>query len=439
MIDRYTRPEMAALWSDQARMARWLEVELLATEAWAERGVVPAADAAACRARAAFTVEAVDAREAVTDHDVAAFVDVVQASVGPPAGTWIHYGLTSTDVVDTALCWALRDAADLIIGAVDGLIGALIDLARRHATTPCMGRTHGIHAEPTTFGSKIALFALQADRDRTRLQRARAAIAVGKLSGAVGTFSNVDPEVEAFVCRHLGLQPVPGTQVVARDRHAELLSACASLGATVEAVALEIRHLQRTEVGEVREGFRAGQKGSSAMPHKRNPITAERLCGLARILRANAHAALEDVALWHERDISHSSVERVILPDSTTLAHYIAVTATRLITNLEVDERRMAENIEASHGLVFSQNVLLALVARGWLREDAYRLVQELAMRAWEERRSFRSLLESDPRKGLDPDDLAGCFDLVRALRNTHRTIAALDAIDTPDNTPGTR
>ncbi len=429
MIERYTRPEMAELWSDHARMARWLEVELLATEAWAQLGVVPAADAATCRERASFTVEEVDAREAVTDHDVAAFVDVVQASIGQPAGAWIHYGLTSTDVVDTALCWALRDAADLIIGAVDGLVAALVTLARRHAETPCMGRTHGIHAEPTTFGSKMALFALQVDRDRTRLRRAREAIAVGKLSGAVGTYSNVEPAVEAHVCASLGLEPVPGTQVVARDRHAELLGACASLGASIEALALEIRHLQRTEVGEVREGFRAGQKGSSAMPHKRNPITAERLCGLARILRGNSHAALEDVALWHERDISHSSVERVILPDSTTLAHYVAVTATRLVTNLEVDTARMTENIDASFGLVFSQSVLLALVAAGRSRDDAYRLVQELALRAWDERRSFRALLDADSRVGLTPAVLDECFSLTRMLRNTRRTIDALDAI----------
>jgi adenylosuccinate lyase len=427
MIERYTRPEMALLWSDRARMERWLEVELLATEALARLGVVPADDAATCRARASFTVEAVNAREEVTDHDVAAFVDVVQASIGQPAGAWIHYGLTSTDVVDTALCWALRDAADLILGAVDGLICALASLARRHERTPCMGRTHGIHAEPTTFGSKVALFALQIDRDRSRLRRARESVAVGKLSGAVGTYSNIDPAVEEHVCGSIGLVPVPATQVVARDRHAELLTACASLGASIEAIALEVRHLQRTEVGEVREGFRAGQKGSSAMPHKRNPITAERLCGLARILRANAHAALEDVALWHERDISHSSVERVILADSTTLAHYVAVTATRLISNLEVDERRMAENIDASFGLVFSQSVLLAIVATGRSRDDAYRVVQELAMRAWDERRSFRELLEADPRVGLPPDEIARCFELERVLRHAGRVMSALD------------
>jgi adenylosuccinate lyase len=426
MIERYTRPEMAELWSDQARMARWLEVELLATEAWAALGVVPIEHAAACRERAGFTVAAVNEREAITDHDVAAFVDVVQTSIGGIEGSWIHYGLTSTDVVDTALCWALRDAADVMLGAVDELIDAIVSLARRHAMTPCMGRTHGIHAEPTTFGTKFALFALQIGRDRERLRRARAAIAVGKLSGAVGTYSNVDPAIEAHVCNALGLTPVPATQVVARDRHAELLGACASLGAGIESIALEIRHLQRTEVGEVREGFRPGQKGSSAMPHKRNPITAERLCGLARVLRGYAHAALEDVALWHERDISHSSVERVILADATTLAHYMAVTATRLVANLDVDATRMRENIESSFGLVFSQPVLLALVAQGRTRDDAYRIVQELALRAWDTRTPFRSLLESDDRVTLTAEQLDHCFDIDRAVRNAHRTIDAL-------------
>jgi adenylosuccinate lyase len=429
MIERYTRPEMAELWSDHAKMARWLEVELVATEAWAEIGTVPAQHAVTCRAKASFTVEAVNAREEVTDHDVAAFVDVVQASIGQPAGGWIHYGLTSTDVVDTALCWALKDATDVIISALSTLIGEVVLLARRHATTPCMGRTHGIHAEPTTFGAKMALFALQLDRDRTRLIRAREAIAVGKLSGAVGTFSNIDPAVEAHVCIALGLVPVPATQVVSRDRHAELMYACASLGASIEAVALEVRHLQRTEVSEVREGFRPGQKGSSAMPHKRNPITAERLCGLARILRANAHAAMEDVALWHERDISHSSVERVLLPDSTILAHYMTVTATRLVANLVVDQEQMLRNIDASFGLVFSQSVLLALVQQGLTRDEAYRIVQELAMTAWGERRSFRALVEADPRVTLSSHALDQCFDLQRATRNAGRTVAALDGL----------
>ena len=424
MIERYSLPAMAALWADQSKMDRWLEIEILATEAHVPLGVVPAADAIAVRATAAFTVQAVNEREAVTDHDVAAFVDVVQQSVGGTAGKWVHYGLTSTDVVDTALAWALRDSVDLLISAADTLVATLARRAREFADTPCMGRTHGIHAEPTTFGTKLALWAMQIDRDRTRLRNARAAIAVGKLSGAVGTYSNIDPMVETSVCAALGLRPVPATQVLARDRHAEFLYACAS----VELIATEIRHLQRTEVREVREPFRAGQKGSSAMPHKRNPITAERLTGLARILRGNLGAGLENVALWHERDISHSSVERVILPDSALLTHYILVTCNRMIEGLTVDTVQMAANIEASFGLVFSQSVLLALVSSGLSRDDAYRIVQENALRAWDERTSFRGLLDGDtritervPQRALDE-----AFDLKRVLRNAGRTIDAL-------------
>ncbi len=346
MIERYSMPEMAALFSDEARFARWLEVELLATEAWAELGVVPADEASYARRHAptvdaAFVAE-VEAREAVTDHDVAAFVDVVQARIGGTAGKWIHYGLTSSDVVDTALCSTLTSAADLLITAASDLVTVLKRRAHEHRDAAMAGRTHGVHAEPTTFGAKVALWCLQVDRDRTRLQQARTVIAVGKLSGAVGTYSNIDPAVERSVCAALGLQPVPATQVISRDRHAQYLYACASVGATIEMIATEVRHLQRTEVGEVEEGFRAGQKGSSAMPHKRNPITAERLSGLARILRGNLSAGLEDVSLWHERDISHSSVERVILPDSSLLAYYVLRKAVSLIDNLVVDT--------ASHG-----------------------------------------------------------------------------------------
>ncbi|MEL0040958.1 MAG: adenylosuccinate lyase, partial [Ilumatobacter sp.] len=322
MIERYQTPEMATLWSDEARLARWLEVELLATEGHAALDLVPADEAAACRERApgidgAF-LAAVLEREEVTNHDVAAFVDVVQSSIGAPAGSWIHYGLTSSDVVDTALCWAMRDASDLIAAALRDLRSTLIDLAIEHRDTVMIGRTHGIHAEPTTFGAKVALWALQVDRDLRRLTAARDSVSVMKLSGAVGTYSNIPPEVEADVGEALGLTPVPATQVVARDRHAELLYACASIAATCELVAVELRHLQRTEVREVLEGFAPGQKGSSAMPHKRNPISAETISGLARVVRSNLSAGLQDVALWHERDISHSSVERVILPDSTT-------------------------------------------------------------------------------------------------------------------------
>ena len=432
MIDRYTRPEMGAVWADTTRFGRWLEIELLATDAHARLGVVPAADARACRERAPKVdddfVGAVAERECTTDHDVAAFVDVVQDAIGPP-GAWIHYGLTSSDVVDTALCWAMRDAADLLLGGVDDLLRTVVDLARRHLDTVMIGRTHGIHAEPTTFGHKVALWALQLDRDRTRLRAARETIAVCKLSGAVGTYSNVDPDVERHVGEALGLRPVPASQVIARDRHAELLWACAAVAATCELVAVELRHLQRTEVAEVREGFRPGQKGSSAMPHKRNPISAETISGLARVVRSNVQAGLSDVALWHERDISHSSVERIVLPDSTIVADYIIHRLNRLLTNLHVDERRMLDNLWSSHGLVFSQPVLLALVAAGRPRDEAYRLVQRHAIRAWEDGTDFRAAIEADPDVGLSADALDGAFDLRRSLRRLDRTAAALDDI----------
>ena len=420
---------MSVIWTDDAKIARWLEVELLATEAHVELGVVPAADSVQCRAKARVSAAEVEERERVTDHDVAAFVDLVQASIGFPAGGWIHYGLTSTDVVDTALCLALAESADLLITSATDLIQSLQRRSAEFATTPCMGRTHGIHAEPTTFGTKLALWALAVDRDRTRLRRAREAIAVGKLSGAVGTFSNIDPFVESYVCRRLGLTPVPATQVVARDRHAEFLGACASIGATIETISVEIRHLQRTEVREVREPFRSGQKGSSAMPHKRNPITVERLTGLARILRANVMAGLENVALWHERDISHSSVERVILPDQCLLTHYMLTKTKSVIDGLHVDAKRMQANIDASFGLVFSQSVLLAMVAGGMGRDEAYRIVQDLAMRAWDEETSFRSLLVADDRVTLNDEALDQAFDLERVLRHAHRTVDAAQAI----------
>ncbi len=431
MIERYSLPAMAALWTDQSKMDRWLEIELLATEAHVPLGVVSAADAAVARERAAFTVEAVNQREAVTDHDVAAFVDVVQESIGGTAGKWIHYGLTSTDVVDTALAWAMRDSVDLLIEAADTLIATVVARAREFADTPCMGRTHGIHAEPMLFGGKLALWAFQLDRDRERLRQARENIAVGKLSGAVGTYSNIDPSVETYVCKAIGLTPVPATQVLARDRHAQFLYACASVGATIELISTEIRHLQRTEVREVREPFRAGQKGSSAMPHKRNPITAERLSGLARILRGNLGAGLEDVALWHERDISHSSVERVILPDSALLTHYVLVTCNRMIAGMTVDAAQMLTNIEASFGLVFSQSVLLTLVASGLSRDDAYRIVQDNALQAWDQRTSFRGLLDADQRitDRVPAEALDAAFDLSRVLRNAGGTITALDSI----------
>jgi adenylosuccinate lyase len=434
MIQRYSLPEMAAVWTDTARMGRWLEVELLATEAHAELGVVPIAAAKECRDRAPLVddafVAAVAERERTTDHDVAAFVDVVQDRIGTPAAAWIHFGLTSSDVVDTALCWALRDAVDLLLAAADGLLATLVPLARAHLDTVMVGRTHGIHAEPTTFGAKAALWALQVDRDRTRLRAAREAVAVCKLSGAVGTYSNVDPAVEAHVGAALRLRPVPATQVIARDRHAEFLWACAAVAATCETVAVELRHLQRTEVGEVREGFKPGQKGSSAMPHKRNPISAETISGLARVVRSNLLAGLQDVALWHERDISHSSVERIVLPDSAILAHYMVHRLERLLSGLEVDADRMRANVWASHGVIFSQPVLLALVNAGASRDDAYRIVQRNAMQAWETGGDFRTALEQDPEMTLEAQALDEAFDLGRALRHVGRFAAALDAID---------
>jgi adenylosuccinate lyase len=430
MIPRYSTSEMSAIWSDVSKLRRWLEIELLATEAHAELGIVPVADADACRSRAPVVderfVAAVGEREAITDHDVAAFVDVVQAAIGD-AGKWIHYGLTSSDVGDTALCWQLRDAADALLDGADALLEAVVALAREHRDTVMIGRTHGVHAEPTTFGTKVALWALQVDRDRTRMRAARETVAVMKLSGAVGTYSNIPPAVEAHVGAALHLTPVPATQVIARDRHAEFLYACASIAATCEMVAVEFRHLQRTEVGEVLEGFKPGQKGSSAMPHKRNPISAETISGLARVVRSNLLAGLQDVALWHERDISHSSVERIVLPDSSQLTHYMMRRLTRLLDGLQVFPDRMRRNLDASHGLVFSQPVLLALVESGLSRDDAYRVVQRNAMRAWDEQVDFRSLLAADPDAGSVDFDAA--FDLSRSLRHLDQIFDRLDEI----------
>lgn len=436
MIDRYSTDEMSEVWSDVRRFERWLEVELLATEAQAGIGVVPAADAARCRASAPrvderFVVDVVD-REAITNHDVAAFVDVVQQRIGAPAGSWIHYGLTSSDVVDTALAWAMSDTVNLVVDAACELFETLVELALRHRDTVMVGRTHGIHAEPITFGAKVALWALQLARDLDRLATARRTVGVCKLSGAVGTYSNIDPRVEAHVGAALGLTPVPATQVLARDRHAELLWVLASVGATVEVMAVELRHLQRTEVAEVREGFAPGQKGSSAMPHKRNPISAETMTGLARVLRSNLMAGMQDVALWHERDISHSSVERIVVPDSSQLAHYVLRRMTRLLTNLEVDAERMRQNLESSHGLVFSQPVLLGLVAAGMTRDDAYRVVQRAAAQSWVRAQSFRALLDEDAdvrAAGIDRDVLNAAFDLQRSLGRVDLVFEELERI----------
>ena len=443
MIPRYAPKEMAALFSDEARFAMWLRVELLATDGWVEVGDVPAEAAAFCRDHApvvdAAFVDEVAERERITDHDVAAFVDVVQEAIGQPEGSWIHYGLTSSDVVDTALCATLTRAADLLVEAAGGLVRACKARALDAIDIPVTGRTHGMHAEPTTFGAKFALWALQADRDVQRLRAARDRVAVGKLSGAVGTFSNIDPRVEAHVCSALGLVPVPATQVVARDRHAEFLWACASVGATIELIATEIRHMARSELGEVEEPFKPGQKGSSAMPHKRNPILSERLCGLARVLRGYLSAGLEDVALWHERDISHSSVERVVLPDASMLTLYMLQKTTGLVEGLVLHpERALATLTEGSHGLVFSQSVLLALVSGGLSRDAAYRIVQRDAREAWEEGRSFRAVLDADPEVTLSAAELDAAFDLSRTLRHVHRFTDALEELDpmTPSPLP---
>jgi adenylosuccinate lyase len=424
VIARYTRPEIGALWSDQARMDSWLRVELAAAFELDE----PTEAELAAISRAGFTVAEVNARELITDHDVAAFVDVVSASVGP-AGRWIHYGLTSSDVLDTALGLQLKAAGAIIVAGADELVRVLVDQARAHTMTLCVGRTHGIHAEPTTFGIKLAGFAFEAARNARRLERAFETAAVGAISGAVGTYASNDPDYERRVLGRLGLAAeTVSTQVVARDRHAELLSAIALAGAGLERLATEIRHLQRTEVLEACEPFRGGaQKGSSAMPHKRNPINSERLTGLARVLRGNAQAALENVALWHERDISHSGAERVILPDSTILIDYMQHVAIRLVRGLDVNPERMLENLELTHGALFSQRVLLALVAGGMTRDDAYRVVQATSQRAWAERTPLRGLLAAEPAAaGLDLDTI---FDYAAFTRHAPEIVGRLDTI----------
>ena len=426
MIERYTRPEMGAVWSERRKLDTWLQVELAVVDALSERGLVPEEDAATIRDRASFTVEAVKEREQVTDHDVAAFVDVVAGSVGE-AGRWVHHGLTSSDVLDTALGLQLSQAGMILVGGAVDYKAALIARAREHVGTLCVGRTHGVHAEPTTFGVKLAGLAFEAHRNLRRLERAAEGVSVGALSGAVGTYAANGPEVEAAVLKRLGLaREDVSTQVVPRDRHAELLSAIAVAGAGLERFATEIRHLQRTEVREVEEPFRAGaQKGSSAMPHKRNPIACERLTGIARLLRGYAQAGLENVALWHERDISHSSVERVTLPDATILLDYAQQLAVRVVEGMTVHEERMRENLNATHGALYSQRALLALVEAGRSRDDAYRIVQEAAQRAWGEGTPFRELMaEAAPELDLD-----AVFDPGAFVEHAQAIVARLDRI----------
>jgi adenylosuccinate lyase len=422
VIDRYTREQIGALWTDEARMEAWRRVEVAACEEMPGPGPE---DLEAIRA-ATFTVEAVKERERITDHDVAAFVDVLSASAGPP-GRWIHFGLTSSDVLDTALALQLRSAGDVVLAGARELAQVLAERAREHVDTVCVGRTHGVHAEPTTFGIKLAGFAFEAHRNAQRLQEAFAQASVGALSGAVGTYSATDPEFEARVLARLGLQAEPvSTQVVPRDRHAALLQAIALAGAGLERLATEIRHLQRTEVREAEEPFRSGQqKGSSAMPHKRNPITTERITGLARVLRGHAQAGVENVALWHERDISHSGAERVILPDATILLDYMQHLAIRVVRGLVVHTDRMRQNLELTHGALFSQRVLLALIEQGRTRDEAYRIVQEDAQRAWDTGTPLRELLAARDL-GLDLDAI---FDLGHYTRFAHRIVGRLDTI----------
>ncbi len=404
MIPRYTRPEIGEVWSQQRKLECWLEVELAATEAWAEEGAVPREAAEAARANASFTVEAVNEREKVTDHDVAAFVDVVAASVGEH-GRWIHYGLTSSDVLDTALALQLREAGKVMLASARAYRDALVEQALEHRDTLCVGRTHGVHAEPTTFGLRLAGFAFEADRNLYRLTNAFEQLAFGKLSGAVGTYASIPPAVEARVMEKLGLQREDvATQVIPRDRHSVLTSRIAIGGGGLERFATEVRNLQRTEVREVEEPFASGQqKGSSAMPHKRNPIRTERIVGLSRVLRGYAQVGLENIALWHERDISHSGAERVILPDATIALDYMQALAAEVVSGMTVRADRMRENLDLTHGALFSQRALTALVESGLTRDEAYRIVQENAQRAWDTGTEFRELLaEATPDLDLD-------------------------------------
>jgi adenylosuccinate lyase len=434
VIARYSRPAMRRIWSDEERLARWLEVELAALEGWAATGSVPEAAAAEIRARALPpTPERVAELEERTQHDVAAFVDAVAEDVGD-AGRWFHYGLTSSDVLDTALALQVREAGTLLLEGVDRALDAVVRRAEEHRDTVMVGRTHGVHAEPTTFGAKLAGWAFELARDRERLTRALEGMRVGKLAGTVGIYGGGDPEVERIACERLGLAVEPvATQVVPRDRHAELLSALALCAASIERFATEIRHLARTEVGEVSEPFGRRQKGSSAMPHKRNPVVSERLCGLARVVRVAAGVGLENVALWHERDISHSSAERIVVPDAFLALDYMLDRFAWLVEGLVVDERRLRENLESSRGLVFSQRVLLGLVEAGVARDEAYRLVQRNAVRAAEEGRAFHEVLAEDDELAarLDRETLAEAFDLTTALRHVPVLFERLSALET--------
>jgi adenylosuccinate lyase len=420
MIGRYTHPEMGRIWSDQRRYETWLQVEIAAAEAMARQGIVPQEAARDIRERGRVDVARIEAIEETTQHDVIAFTTAVAEHVGPSA-RWLHFGMTSSDVIDTAQALQMREACDLILRGLEQLMRAVQARAEEHRRTPMIGRTHGVHAEPMTFGLKLALWYAELGRDVTRMRRARDVIAVGKLSGAVGTFAHLPPSIESDVCHALGLQPAPvASQVIQRDRHAELLSAIAITGSSLEKFALEIRGLQKTEIGEVEEPFGKGQKGSSAMPHKRNPIGCEQIVGMARLLRGNLVAAMENNALWHERDISHSSVERVVLPDSFIALDHMLRRFTRIVSGMVVYPERMRANLERSRGVVFSGTVLLELAQRGVSREKAYEWVQRNAMRAFHEQRDFKGLLQadSDIAAVLQPEDIERAFDLDAQLRH---------------------
>ena len=430
MIPRYSRPAMAGVWSEERKLERWLEVELAAIDAWAELGVVPASAARAIRDRGvAPTPARVREIEERTHHDVAAFVDAVAENLGDD-GRWFHYGLTSSDVIDTALSLQVQEAGALILAGLDRAGAVVARRAEEHRDTIAIGRTHGVHAEPTTFGLKLAGWAFELDRNRTRIERALEGLRVGKLSGAVGTYAATDPEVERIACERLGLEPAPtSTQILQRDRHAELLATLAVAAASLEKFALEIRHLARTEVREVEEPFARGQKGSSAMPHKRNPIVSERICGLARVVRSAALVGFENVALWHERDISHSSAERVVVPDAFLALDYMLDKFAWLVDGLVVFPERMRRNLEASHFLFFSQRVLLALVETGLSRDEAYRLVQRNAMRAWEEDQDFRELVRADSEISRRLD-LGTIFSLEPYTRHVDTVFERLRALE---------
>jgi adenylosuccinate lyase len=429
MIDRYTLPKMREIWSEEHKFKTWLDVEIAACEAWGKLGKIPQTALKKIKSKANFSVKRINEIEKTVDHDVIAFLTSVAEKVGPDS-RFIHMGMTSSDVCDTSLSLIMRDTADIILKDIEEFIKILKKMARKYKAVPMMGRSHGVHAEPMTFGLKFALWFKEMERNLERMLAARASISVGKLSGAVGTYSNLDPRVEDYACKKLGLEPAAiSTQIIQRDRHAEFMATLAIIAATLEKIALEIRGLQKTEIGEVEEPFKKGQKGSSAMPHKKNPITCERICGLARIVRANAMVAMENVALWHERDISHSSTERVCVPDSTILVDYMLQKMSWIIDNLVVSPQRMKENINKSQGLTFSQRLLLALIVKGLTRESAYQIVQAAAMKARTTGKHLKELIVVDKaaRKYLSVKEIDEVFDLKYYLRNVETIFKRLN------------